>query len=279
MRQFSEILGLRPSKENVSGEGEERRTMLLLSGSYHPGADLPEDAFLSAEGRHLPRKGWTLTHLRNLILWRHSWAPDVILQIDTEQNEDSRIAAMSEVCLPFYIRAIEQGGLPLHAALVGRNGEAVALAAPGGTGKSTCARRIPKPWKALGDDLALITRRNSSSAEFLAHSFPTWSDFFFRRGGGAWTVEDNLPLGAVFFLSQSKEDNLLPMGQGEAAINLSQSGHQILFVLMRNLPLSDVRRIRAKLFDNACRLARSLPVFRLKFTLTGSFWDEIERAL
>jgi hypothetical protein len=31
--------------------------------------------------------------------------------------------------------------------------------------------------------------------------------------------------------------------------------------------------------DNACKIVKQVPVFRLRVSLTGSFWEQIEAAL
>ncbi|MBN2199965.1 MAG: SynChlorMet cassette protein ScmC [Candidatus Aminicenantes bacterium] len=279
MTDFARILSLKRWTEDDSERGEDQRTALFLPGPDRSSAEFPDGAFFFTEGARLPSKGWTATKLNNLVLWRHALAPAVIVQLKPEETEESRVAAMSEACLPFYFRVIETGGLPLHAAVLARKDKAVALAASGGTGKSTCARRAPHPWRALGDDLAVVTRADAGGSFFSVNPFPTWSNFFFKRGGGAWRVEERLPLSAIFFLAQSKEDNILRLGQGEAAVNLARSGHQILFGLTRKLPLPELRSLWTEIFDNACRMVRRFPVFLLETSLTGSFWKKIERVI
>ncbi len=278
-RRFARILGLQAVEDvRLSTEKIEENIMVFLPDRGNDGREIPEFEMLSAIA-DLPRLGWTVVPMFHLKLWRHPHAPVVVLRIPPAMSEDERILSMSEACLPFYVQAIENGGLPLHAALLSRNGEAVALAAPGGTGKSTCARRIPPPWQALGDDLALVSRLRSDRSPYWAQPFPTWSDYVFKRREGVWKVEEGRPLRAVFFLSQSDEDRIVRMGQGEAAIHLSQSGHQILSVPTRSIPIQEMRLLRVRMFENASSLARSLPVFRLEATLSGSFWREIERLL
>jgi SynChlorMet cassette protein ScmC len=189
------------------------------------------------------------------------------------------VPAMSAACLPLYLWAAESGGIPLHAALLGRAGEAVALAAAGGTGKSTAAARIPGPWRALGDDLALIVPGEAGEEPFMIHPLPTWSDYAFERSEGVWKVEERLPLRAVFFLSRAERDAVLDMGRAEAAIRISQSAYQILISLMTGFAPAERRGLLTALFDNAGRMTRSVPMFTLEASLTGCFWSEIERVL
>ena len=63
--------------------------------------------------------------------------------------------------MSFGTRAVDweslyRGGLPFHATLLEYQGQGIILAAPGGTGKSTCSRRVPPPWRACCDDEVLV---------------------------------------------------------------------------------------------------------------------------
>jgi len=35
--------------------------------------------------------------------------------------------------------------------------------------------------------------------------------------------------------------------------------------------------LKEKVFDNACKLARGIPAFKLRVSLDGKFWKEMER--
>ncbi|MBM3296418.1 MAG: SynChlorMet cassette protein ScmC [Candidatus Aminicenantes bacterium] len=275
-REFARILSLDDRAAGREPEGDGDRWLMYLLPDPGGTEELPETVFQTDEGRGLPRAGWTSNRLQHLKMWRHPEARAVLLELKYGRQAEERILTMSEACLPFFLRAIDSGGLPLHAALLCRDGGAVVLAAPGGTGKSTCARRVPPPWMSMGDDLVLVDRKRAHGSDYVVHPFPTWSDYVFKRSEGAWEAGAQCTLRAVFFLSRAVEDRVIPLGKGEAAISLCHSALQILAVPLLKLPPPETRRLRSAVFDNACLMARNLSVYRLELTLAGAFWKEIE---
>ena len=226
---------------------------------------------------NLPDRGWEAHDLRSLQLWSHRDVPDVICEMGDEEDRDLNIIRMWLSLSPVYNRALESGGLPLHAALVERNGTGVLLAAPGGTGKSTCCRRIPPPWKALCDDLTVAVA--DTDRQYRVHPFPTWSDYLWKRSGPTWDVQRHLPLSALFFLEQRTTDEVIPIGQGQASVLITESASQVYQTQLRNLLPEEERRFKKKIFENACELAKAIPAFQLRVSLNGRFWEEMERIL
>ena len=225
----------------------------------------------------LPDRGWEAHDLRSLQLWTHRDVPDVICEMGDEEDRDLDIIRMWLCLSPVYQRALESGGLPLHAALVEKNGTAVLLAAPGGTGKSTCCRRILPPWKALCDDLTLAVA--DTDRQYRVHPFPTWSDYLWERSGATWDVQRHLSLSAIVFLEQGTTDETIPIGKGEAAACIMESASQVCHSFWRDIALGEKRSLKEKVFDNACGLATSIPAFKLRVSLNGRFWEEMERVL
>ena len=225
----------------------------------------------------IPRSGWKPQHLESLHLWAHSDVPDVICEMGDEEDYYRDIVRMWLSLSPVYNRALELGGLPLHAALVERNGTGVLLSAAGGTGKSTCCRRIPFPWKVLCDDLVLIVA--DTHKQYQAHPFPTWSNYLGELSEATWDVQHHLPLSAIFFLEQATTDEVIPVGRGQASALITESSAQIFGIGWRNLIREEERILKQKVFDNACELAKSIPAFRLRVSLNGRFWEEMERVL
>jgi len=170
----------------------------------------------------------------------------------------------------------DQGGLFLHAGLAERDGRGVALAAPGGMGKTTASRRLPAPWRSLSDDQTLVVFGPDGP---LAHPWPTWSRFLDGGTGGAWDVTRYESLEGVFFLQRGGENAVEPVGKAEAAAMIMESTEQMSIFLLRGLPGEEVRRMRTERFASACRLAAGVPTFTLRLTLSGAFWNEIEEAL
>jgi SynChlorMet cassette protein ScmC len=153
----------------------------------------------------------------------------------------------------------------------------VLLVGSADSGKSTCCRRLPSPWQALCDDETLITVRGQK--EYRAHPFPTWSDCLRREPKRSWNVQKHVHLSAIFFLEQAPIDEALPIGEGRAAALIMRSATEVCHRGYQSLESSEKRGRQKELFTNACELARAVPAFTLRFSLTGRFWVEMERVL
>lgn len=226
---------------------------------------------------NLPASGWEFRDLIWLQVWSHCDVPYVIGEKGPEKAHELEILSMRMSLQPIYQRAQDSGGLPLHAGLVVRDGVGVLLAAQRNTGKSTCCRRIPSPWHALCDEEVLIVQNNQK--RYSAHPFPTWSDYLEKRSEPTWDVQQHVPLGAIFFLEQARTDEIVPLGQGEAAVLLYESATEVSYRNWVKLNRDEIRPLRRKLFENACELAATVPVFKLRVSLNGRFWEEIESVL
>lgn len=210
-------------------------------------------------------------------IWTHPDSPDVLLEIRLFEHDMLAVENMAKSCFALFQPLISEGGLVLHAALVERNGQGLALVASGGVGKSTCARRLPAPWKALCDDTCLILPDGRGG--YRAHPFATWSDYLWRRSRGTWKVENHVPLRAVFFLKPSEADNVQLLGQGESSIYLCRSSLELLGDSLRSIDQDRARSLRQEIFANACAVRRAVPGYWLEANLNGQFWTEIEKAL
>jgi SynChlorMet cassette protein ScmC len=178
---------------------------------------------------------------------------------------------------PIYCQALNAGGMPLHATLVELNGKGFAIAAPGGIGKSTCARRIPHPWIPLSDDEMLVVR--DSYGRYYAHPFPTWREYLEHKSNKTWNVQYHIPLAGIFFLLHSDNDEVEIIGKGKASALIYRSSSQVFHKNWLKMNPNNRDSVRAKVFQNACTMAEAVPAFFLKATLTGSFWENMEEAL
>jgi len=222
--------------------------------------------------------GWEPHDLVALRVWSHNNMPDFVCEIRNEMGDSElNILRLRLSLYPIYQRAQEVGGLPLHAGLVERDGKGILLAAPADTGKSTCCRRLPPPWKALCDEETLVL--SNDAKHYIAHPFPTWSDYFRKRSERTWDVQRYIPVSAVFFLEQSEEDEVIPLGKGEAAVLAQQSAMQVCYRYFTHLDHEQVRTRKEILFENACELAKTVPAFKLRVSLRGRFWEKIEEVL
>jgi SynChlorMet cassette protein ScmC len=251
------VFVLRQTKEKRNGEPVSQ---------LHP--EIKED---------LPSNGWNASDLLYLRVWSHREVPDVICELGPQEGEKESFLSMRMALQPVYQRTQDLGGLPLHAALVERNGFGVLLAARGGIGKSTCCRRLQDPWQPLCDDEVLVVCHSQNG--YLAHPFPTWSDYFADRFDRTWNIEKYVPLKALFFLEQSETDEVVPMGRGQSAVLVYQSATEVCHRNWMKVDCEEVSNFRKNLFENSCRLAKAIPAFRLKASLKGRFWEKIEEAL
>jgi len=209
--------------------------------------------------------------------WYHPEKREIQCEVTHSGDEDEVLAfiRMSQSLFFIFNSAIRNGGIPLHAALLEVEGKAVAIAAPGNTGKTTCATRVPAPWRAMSDDLCLVVPDHHGT--YVAHPFPTWSRYFWGQVcDDRWAVEQSVPLHAIFFLEQATSDGVVSTGAGEAAAGIAYSADQILRVFYRRLASDRARDYREKVFENACILAGTIPAYRLRATLDGRFWEAIE---
>ena len=214
---------------------------------------------------------------QSLRLWFHDNMLDVLCEVDNREGHDAEIMNMWQALHPLYRGGIRSRGLPFHAALIEREGKGILLAAPGGTGKSTCCRRLPQPWKALGDDEALVLP--DAEGCYRVHPFPTWSDYLWRRSRKTWNIEYNIPLQAVFFLEHAESDTSEPLGEARAAVYVQGSAQEVCQKYWRIKDGEPRRAFTSSIFANACEMVKTVPAFKLGVSLEGRFWEEIERAL
>lgn len=221
--------------------------------------------------------GWVCYDHKTIRIWYHNSITDVICEVKNNEGDDTEYMNMWYALQPIYQRSICGGGLPLHAGLVEIEGRGVLLAAPGGTGKSTCCCRLPDYWKPLCDDEALVVL--DKQKKYRAHPFPTWSDYLWKRAEKTWNVQYSVPLCGVFFLEQSETDEVVPVGEGQATVLINESAAQVCQKFWRGRDKEDQRKFRKRIFNNACEMAKTIPAFRLRVSLHGKFWEEMERGL
>jgi len=219
---------------------------------------------------------WKSLCLKNLDIWRNDSSPDVYIELK-RNNESTKIINMNCSMLPVYDRAASCGGLPFHAGLVGLDGKGFLLAADGNTGKTTSCSRLPKYFSPMSDDETLVMKKEERS--YAAHPFPTWSDHVWKRTDRTWTVNESVPLDAVFFIHQSEADELVPLGEGESAALISRSAGQVYEKFFWQVDGDTGGKTRKRLFTNACAFASSVRSYRLGVSLEGEFWKLIESVL
>ena len=85
-----------------------------------------------------------------------------------------------------------------------------------------------------------------------------------------------MPLSAIIFLEQSGTDTIEPLGEGHAAVLITKSASQIYEKFWRKSDQTDQRKFREELFNNACKMAKQIPAYRLGVSLNGRFWEKME---
>jgi SynChlorMet cassette protein ScmC len=190
------------------------------------------------------------------------------------------------------------GGVLLHSALAVRTPfpamqgivpeteeGAVLLAGRSGIGKSTVSKRLPLPWHALCDDVALVARSPVGfleAGQFWAHPWPTWSRFFGDEkhdDNYQWDVQRAIPLRAIFFLEQGNEDRVCPIGPGEAVCRLTPLAHDTTLYLMQGWSKENIISFNLQRFENLCVLVKALPAYKLNVKLHGKFWLKMDEVL
>jgi SynChlorMet cassette protein ScmC len=232
-----------------------------------------------AAGRRDADWSWSLAGSSVPRAWQSADGRDFVyaFPVAKAHTADLRLILMWEALGPVYLQAIMAGGLLLHAALAEVDGRGVLFAAAGGVGKSTCARRLPPPWKAHCDDTALAVRLPEGG--YRVHPFPTWTDHLWRGLQTTWPAQQHVPLAAIFFLEQAGHDTASALPPGAAALRMLRSTGQLMTPYLDDLPRAQKRRVTTAAFHNACALAKAVPAFRLHLTRTGRFWEEVQKAL
>jgi SynChlorMet cassette protein ScmC len=168
----------------------------------------------------------------------------------------------------------------IHGALVESSGRGVILTGPGGAGKTTATLRLPEPWRSASDDMCLVVRH--ADGTYQVHPWPTWSRFAPGGPRGSWTVERAVRLAGIFFLHQAETDKATPVSPIEACGTLHMRAREVCglrdFIQLSNSSTA-LRNYHLAQFDTVCGLATTVPCFSLDVSLTGRFWDEMDRVL
>ena len=228
-----------------------------------------------ARGLH-PRE-WKIREFHDLVFFEHPALSHIICEIACVADGPRQAHQMRRALLLVYIDALLSGGLPVHGALVEIDGAGVILAGHSGAGKSTASRRLSSPWRVLGDDLCLVVR--DASGSYRAHPLPTWSAFSENGGPGVCRAGSSVPLRAVFFLEQSPGDECLEMKKSTAAVFMAASAVEVFRSIDFGFPNREEPAVKKALYASASSMALKMPAFLLRLSLTGRFWERIERAL
>jgi len=275
VEKFATVIGLTVDDQNMNHNSAS--IFFLQKPSEKDGCDELNPLIFSKIKTDLPGNGWNGVDFGALRLWTHKGIPDIVCEIGHARSHELDIIKMWTALYGIYLRSFGSGGLILHGALVELDGCGVLLAGPGDAGKSTLSHRLPLNWRALSDDQSLVVLDNQN--RYLAHPVPTWSDHLWRGSERSWNIRYHLPLTAIFFIEQSASDEVVPMGQGQAAVCINDSSTEVINPIWWNMNIEEKNAIKKKIFDNACDMARTIPAYILRNRLDGRFWDEMEKVL
>ncbi len=177
-----------------------------------------------------------------------------------------------------YQKSLSKKAVPLHAALIAKEGRGVVLIGAGGAGKSTCCARLPLEWQAICDDEVLVV--HDGEGKYYAHPFPTWSNFLFNKEGTRrWDIQQSFLIKGLFFITQEEKDTILPLNKTESAVMLNHSAHQVYDKYLRSMGVIQNKIFNGMLLNNAIQLAGKIPSFVLGVSLKGRFWEKIGEML
>ncbi|HGJ64492.1 TPA: SynChlorMet cassette protein ScmC [bacterium] len=272
LQKFSTIMRLKPSESCYNCI----KFIFVKNEIKENNYNIVDDLGLSYKF-DLPNSDWKLWYYHPIEFWFHPDISDIICNIGSEISYNTEIVKMGHIVHLIYMLALNQGGIPLHSALIERHGIGVALAGPGGIGKSTCSRRIVPPWRSLCDDQILILP--DKDGQYIAHPLPTWSDYLIRRQENTWNTQEHVNLNAIFFLKRAEYDKAVPVKQGESVLYINSSVNQIFSRNLDEMDKDKLLSVNNKLFNNICQVSKNIPIYTLYFSSTGQFWKEIETAL
>jgi SynChlorMet cassette protein ScmC len=282
----SQTWGIQPGKDTGEWADEFTRLLGLDPVQAHPDETIrlerlqslsgPEDGGLRAP-HGCAGTGWHLRTSPFMELWRHPALREIICGLHDTQNFLQVKEQMRCALFPVYDLTLRRGGLPLHGALVEQGGRGVLLVGRSGVGKSTACRRLPPRWDVLGDDLALTVRRPGGG--FAVHPLPTWSAVGEASGEKTWDIQRGVCLSAVFFLTQAAEDEILPAGKAMATVILADAAMTIFQSVRMKDRSVEKKLLGGNAFANAAAMAKSVPTYILRLSLTGRFWERIEEIL
>ena len=272
MRLVKRIASMMELDDKASGNSP--RLIVTGGGRYKKSRGVPIGRLEAHMREGLPREGWRGRNCGALRAWFHEEKEDAVFETFRDTKNKRELDHIYLCLFPVYRKVFNSGGLTVHAALVEWNGAGVIMAAKSQTGKSTACRRLPAPWKVLGDEEALIVRDHEGRS--FAHPFPTWSDFYERKQKKSWDVQKSVPLKAVFLLEQADRVEVAPIGQAQAAVRLLNLGREKAEMSWWCVGPEERKPLREKLFVNACDLVTAIPTFTLRTNLTGRFWEVME---
>ena len=186
-------------------------------------------------------------------LWTE-WDPQMrrgrIIQSANPYSIDTALRILHSLILA------SEGGLLIHAASAIRNGKAFLFAGVSGAGKTTISRLAPADVKLLTDEISYLKCNE--------HGYAAYGTPF---AGELAKVGENAeaPLAAIYMLDKGPANTIEHMRDAEAVRMLLRN---VLF-FANDPDLTD------RVFETACKLTSSVPIYRLTFFPDEHVWELI----
>jgi len=225
-------------------------------------------------------KNITISVSQSKIHWKNlpaEHAHEIVCRVGPVHTPEKMAFQLTRISQVVANTSEQVGGLLVHGALAEWNGVGVILAGPGGVGKTTASKRLPRPWHSLSDDTTLIVK--SPDGAYWAHPWPTWSQYRQGDTSGSWDVQAAVKLKAIFMLTQARKNGVALLPTRQAISELVDVSGQTFFILANGMNKDAIRRINLMRFHNAVALSKMVPVCRLEISRNGRFWKEIEKLL
>jgi len=140
VERFSSFLGI------DAGEDISSPTITILPSPDGVGQDIqPKPGAGRVPPDGISRQRLLRRWLPGINLYWQPGSQDILCVLRSSAGPDSELEQMRYALYPILDGAVCDGGLPLHAALVEREGVGILIAAASGVGKSTCCKRLPAP--------------------------------------------------------------------------------------------------------------------------------------
>lgn len=220
------------------------------------------------------KKDWKVYENSFIKYMSHAHSKDILCQAEKKDEDTDFMLCKHGLFNPVFTDIINAGGLPVHSALLEKKGKGFLLIGQNSSGKSTCARMVQKPYKALSDDISIVINGK-------AHPFPTWTNFTIKKHEKKkrWNVKRSVPVKALFFLEKSNRDEIQEIEKDKTLYLLMNSVYEAAPSFLSFFDKEEKRQIRTQIFNNTLTIIKPLPVFTLKFTKDGQFWKKIEEVI
>ena len=201
----------------------------------------------------------------------------IMWRIGSSRHPRLHLVNASRIAQFVGINVEQRGGILMHGALLAKEGKGIILAGPSGAGKSTAGRRLRHPGRALSDDMVLVVK--NKAGEYKAHPWPTWSRVERKDPRGNVDATRAVPLHGVFYIEQSFEDSAFPIDRKNAIGMLLGCAEIATGSMVRQAKRKETVSIMKRRFHNLFDLASSLPQHQLRISMTGPYWEKIEKIL